>query len=650
MVAGSVVDGVSVPPTSAEFRDLLERTVRDAAASAFSLRVLLRLVARALPSLQALPNLIDLTERAEAIKGGSRVVIFGPVRAHAVDLASVLLTVLPSTWPSPQAGASVSFVFLGDYIDGGSQSVETLCILLLLYLLDPSRVVLLKGRHELLYPVPRTWTGVDVSCGRLDSQLSLLCQQEAVRPFEGSSNPLLRTVSPETKMNALFEEVSTRLRDLFAALPIACVVDSKFFCACGGIAPDIRKPSDVNTKIPSRNILSPTFHSSTRSISPKPPSPERQADPQRSTPPPATLPPSTHVSAPSSDVEPETAPSEHSSCPERLDAETEQSKTLSSIGNVVLADPMDDDDEYSLHDVLFACNCERESAFTYSFDAACRFLEENSLTMMIRANSYVSTREIDPQRVNSCGRPWCYQYSPCDSGYRLYRRSPRTGVPSVLSLFSAPSFCSTNFNFGAIAVIERKAATQQSPATNDETTKMTIPPVARSVAAFQHVLHIQQFTASPCRPPQLPGANANAFAWSFPFLVKGLSRALQVIMAEADESDLLMAGHKVRPAATTGPASRLDSHPQLAKEMEKMDVVGRVRRFRRLCQTLQRNGVSLSEYSATILPAPRTSPADDQNSEAAAASAEAAPLTATSGTSIASGSVESLQRTLFSDL
>ncbi|MHA1470767.1 MAG: metallophosphoesterase, partial [Candidatus Asgardarchaeia archaeon] len=40
------------------------------------------------------------------------------------------------------------FVFLGDYVDRGNYQLETLNLALLLKILDPDRIVLLRGNHE----------------------------------------------------------------------------------------------------------------------------------------------------------------------------------------------------------------------------------------------------------------------------------------------------------------------------------------------------------------------------------------------------------------------------------------------------------------------------------------------------------------------
>ena len=120
--------------------------------------------------------------------------VLGPTRGHAADLANVLLRRVfglnrpcaPADEDADQPAITATsvttlstrpsypkVVLLGDYIDGGVQSTETLAIVLLLRLcLPPSHVVLLKGRHELLFPVPKEWTA---PLGRFDEELRHRC-------------------------------------------------------------------------------------------------------------------------------------------------------------------------------------------------------------------------------------------------------------------------------------------------------------------------------------------------------------------------------------------------------------------------------------------------------------------------------------------
>jgi hypothetical protein len=72
----------------------------------------------------------------------SPVTIVGDLHGQFYDLLQLL---------SPEVGGeppSSSFVFLGDFVDRGHNSIETLSLLLCLKLKFPGHVTLLRGNHE----------------------------------------------------------------------------------------------------------------------------------------------------------------------------------------------------------------------------------------------------------------------------------------------------------------------------------------------------------------------------------------------------------------------------------------------------------------------------------------------------------------------
>ena len=115
------------------------------------------------------------------------------------------------------------YLFLGDYVDMGVFSIEVLLLVLAMKINYPENVLLLRGNHE---------------CRQMTSY------------FNFRSECL-------SKYNQMLYD---RVMDTFDKLPVACLLNGKFFCVHGGISPDLvslQELSKLNrfTEIPKKGMF-----------------------------------------------------------------------------------------------------------------------------------------------------------------------------------------------------------------------------------------------------------------------------------------------------------------------------------------------------------------------------------------------------------
>ncbi|KAK1301916.1 Serine/threonine-protein phosphatase PP1 [Acorus calamus] len=108
-----------------------------------------------------------------------------------------------------------NYLFLGDYVDRGKQSLETICLLLAYKIKYPENFFLLRGNHE---------------CSSINRIYGFY--DECKRRF-----------------NVRLWKVFT---DCFNCLPVAAVIDGKILCMHGGLSPDLNNLDQI------RNIKRPT--------------------------------------------------------------------------------------------------------------------------------------------------------------------------------------------------------------------------------------------------------------------------------------------------------------------------------------------------------------------------------------------------------
>lgn len=115
------------------------------------------------------------------------------------------------------------YLFLGDYVDRGKQSIETICLLLAYKVKYPNSIYLLRGNHE---------------CATVNRLYGFY--DECKRRY---NIKLWRTFI-----------------DCFNCLPFAAVIEDKIFCCHGGLSPDLHHVSQIKrinrpTAVPDRGLL-----------------------------------------------------------------------------------------------------------------------------------------------------------------------------------------------------------------------------------------------------------------------------------------------------------------------------------------------------------------------------------------------------------
>jgi serine/threonine-protein phosphatase PP1 catalytic subunit len=140
-----------------------------------------------------------LTEQPTLLRVDAPAVICGDIHGQFFDLLRVF-----EIGGSP---SSVPYVFLGDYVDRGPNSIEVIAYLFCMKVKFPDRVWLLRGNHE--------------------------TAEQADLDFFNEFKPR----HMETTWYAII--------DVFRWLPIAAVVGYRIFCVHGGISPELKNLSQI---------------------------------------------------------------------------------------------------------------------------------------------------------------------------------------------------------------------------------------------------------------------------------------------------------------------------------------------------------------------------------------------------------------------
>ncbi|VDK32713.1 unnamed protein product [Taenia asiatica] len=154
----------------------------------------------------AQPGLLDL---------GGPIKVCGDIHGQYDDLLRLFeLCGLPD---------KVNYLFLGDYVDRGRQSLETICLLFCYKLRYPTRFFLLRGNHE----------------------------SQAISRIYGFFEECRKRFSVKLWRTFI---------DAFSCLPVSAIIENQIFCCHGGLSPEMLTPeltslADLKRKI--REIVRP---------------------------------------------------------------------------------------------------------------------------------------------------------------------------------------------------------------------------------------------------------------------------------------------------------------------------------------------------------------------------------------------------------
>lgn len=123
-------------------------------------------------------------------------VIVGDIHGHIIDLLRIFKDI--GTPPDN------NYIFLGDYVDRGPFSLETITLLLLLKYFYPQKVTLIRGNHE----------------------FRELCTSN------GFLNEIMSTYNDESIFD-FFDAV-------FNFMPLGCIIDQQILCVHGGLGPSVK--------------------------------------------------------------------------------------------------------------------------------------------------------------------------------------------------------------------------------------------------------------------------------------------------------------------------------------------------------------------------------------------------------------------------
>lgn len=110
---------------------------------------------------------------------------------------------------------SIDYLFLGDYVNKGTNSLEIICLLFALKMKFPDQIHLLRGHHE----------------DKVVNKVFGFAEECAQKFGEDINSPL---------------SVYQRINKVFEYLPLAALIDNKFFCVHGGIGNTLKSIKELD--------------------------------------------------------------------------------------------------------------------------------------------------------------------------------------------------------------------------------------------------------------------------------------------------------------------------------------------------------------------------------------------------------------------
>jgi diadenosine tetraphosphatase ApaH/serine/threonine PP2A family protein phosphatase len=147
------------------------------------------------------------------LKVEAPVKVFGDIHGQYQDLMRFFdLFSAPIQGPGGDIDG-LDYIFLGDYVDRGTHSLETICLLMALKIKFPNQIHLLRGNHE------DRW----------------------INSVFGFQTELCERLRDDIDNPAIF----TKFNDFFDYLPLAAIINDEVLCLHGGIGSSINSLSDI---------------------------------------------------------------------------------------------------------------------------------------------------------------------------------------------------------------------------------------------------------------------------------------------------------------------------------------------------------------------------------------------------------------------